>query len=507
MNKMLLKMENINKSFGSNKVLQGINLTLENGEVLALLGENGAGKSTLIKILGGIYKADSGSIYIHGEKKDITAVAIAAENGIRIIHQEIVLLPNRTVAANIFLGREFKNKFGFIDYNRMYKEADKLLKEYNLSMDPDTMVGDLSIGQKQFVEIIKAVSASAKIVVMDEPTASLSQGETEELFKIIRQLKNNGIGIIYISHKLEELFEIADRIIVLRDGYIVGNEQTSSTNKDRLISLMVGRSLSKYYTHTQHITGDIALEVKNLSHEKYFKNVSFHAKYGEIVGFSGLVGAGRTELMKTIFGVYKKSAGIIKINNIEKDIKNPIDAINSGLVYVSEDRRAEGLIMTNNVRFNMGLACLRELIKGININHSLWDQIIQRYVEMFQIRITSENQIVSSLSGGNQQKLVLSKWLATKPRVLILDEPTRGIDVGSKAEIYKIIDKLASEGTCIIMVSSELPEVLNMCDRCYIMCDGEITGHLNAEEFSQEDIMKYATKTSTFVRSDINESK
>ena len=348
---------------------------------------------------------------------------------------------------------------------------------------------------QQFVEIIKAISAEAKVVVMDEPTSSLSQGEVQELFKIIRILKEKKIGIIYISHRLEELFTIADRIVVLRDGLLVGNIPTAEADKEKLITLMVGRSLKSYYTRTAHPVGAVSLEVKNLSHKRFFKDVSFKARYGEIVGFAGLVGARRTELMKTIFGAYKKAGGQVFLDGKEVSIHRPADSIGAGIAYVSEDRRSEGLVLLNSVKFNMGLVCLKNLVKGVRVNRAAWDQMVENYREKFSIKISSPLQRAGNLSGGNQQKVVLSKWLAMKPKVIILDEPTRGIDVGSKAEIYEIIDQLALQGTSIIMISSELPEIINMCNRCYVMCEGRIAGELEEASFSQEAIMKLATST------------
>lgn len=489
----LLQMQNITKAFASNVVLTGVNLSVGEGEVVAILGENGAGKSTLIKILGGIYKADSGEIHINGELKNIHSAAVAGANGIRIIHQEIILVPARTIAANVFMGRELKDKFGLVDAKRMEQETQKVIDDLHLNLRADQLVEDLSIGMQQLVEIIKAVSAEARIVVMDEPTSSLSQGEVETLFDIIRLLKKKGVGIIYISHRLEELFAITDRIVVLRDGKMIGDVPTPEADKDELIKMMVGRELSSYYTRNKHEIKGISLEVKGLEHEKYFKDVNFHARYGEIVGFAGLVGARRTELMKTIFGAYQKSGGEIFLDGKKLEIRRPQDAIDNGIVYVSEDRRDEGLILKNDVKFNMGLVCLSDFIKGVGVKQADWDKMVEDYRKKFSIKITSAKQLAGNLSGGNQQKVVLSKWLAKNPKVIILDEPTRGIDVGSKAEIYAIIDELAASGVSIIMVSSELPEIINMCNRCYVMCEGRITGELSEEEFSQESMMTYAT--------------
>ncbi len=490
----LLEMTGITKAFASNIVLNGVDLSLDEGEVVAILGENGAGKSTLIKILGGIYSMDSGTIRIHGEGKNINSAAVAAANGIRIIHQEIILVPGRTIAANVFLGRELRDHLGFMDAKRMEEETQKVIDDFGLNLKADQLVGDLSIGMQQLVEIIKAVSADAKIVVMDEPTSSLSQGEVETLFGIIHQLQKKKVGIIYISHRLEELFAITDRIVVLRDGKMIGNVVTKEADRDKLISMMVGRELSSYYTRNRHEIKGVSLEVKQLSHETYFKDVSFYARYGEIVGFAGLIGAGRTELMKTIFGAFQKSAGEVFLDGKPVSIRKPQDAIDLGIVYVSEDRRGEGLIINNDVKFNMGLVCLSDFIHGIGVNQTAWDDMVESYRKKFSIKITSPHQLASNLSGGNQQKVVLSKWLAKKPKVIILDEPTRGIDVGSKAEIYGIIDELAGQGVSIIMVSSELPEIINMCNRCYVMCEGRLTGELEEHDFTQEAMMDFATR-------------
>lgn len=489
----LLEMKDITKAFASNVVLKGVNLSVGTGEVVAILGENGAGKSTLIKILGGIYRADSGEIHINNQLEHIHSAAIAGSKGIRIIHQEIILIPGRTVAANVFLGRELKNKLGLVDAKQMEIETQKIIDDLHLNLRAGQLVGELSIGMQQLVEIIKAISAEAKIVVMDEPTSSLSQGEVETLFGIIRQLKSKGVGIIYISHRLEELFTITDRIVVLRDGKIIGDVLTKEADKDNLIRMMVGRELSSYYTRSKHKVGEISIEVKGFGHDRYFKDINFYARYGEIVGFAGLVGARRTELMKTIFGAYQKSGGDVYLDGEKISVKRPQDAIERGIVYIPEDRRSEGLILKNDVEFNMGLVCLSDFVKGIHVRKAAWSQMVDDYQKKFSIKITSPKQLAGNLSGGNQQKVVLSKWLAKNPKVIILDEPTRGIDVGSKAEIYAIIDELASSGVSIIMVSSELPEIINMCNRCYVMCEGRLTGELSEEEFSQEAMMTCAT--------------
>lgn len=491
----LLRMTNISKSFGTNKVLDGIEVEVDRGEVVALLGENGAGKSTLIKILGGIYHADAGSIYIDGEEKKVQSASDAGKEGIRIIHQEIVLVPDRTIAANVFLGRELKNH-GLIDYNLMCAETQKILDDLGIPLNAKQYVRELPLGMQQLVEIVKAVSTDAKIVVMDEPTSSLSHGETETLFDIIERLKKKKVGIIYISHRLDELFRITDRILVIRDGISVGNVKTKTAVREKLVNMMVGRELTSYYTRNQRIFGDVALEVKNLSNKNQgIDNVEFYVRYGEVVGFAGLVGAKRTETMKTIFGIYPKDSGEIFCDHKLVSIKKPKDAIKNGIIYASEDRKKEGLVLINDIEFNMGLANLGKYIKFLHVDKKSWSDMIQEYVEKFSIKITSKKQRVEDLSGGNQQKIVLSKWLACKPRVIILDEPTRGIDVGSKSEIYEIIDELARNGCAVVIVSSELPEIINMCNRCYAMCEGKITGEINEKEFSQEIIMTMATNS------------
>lgn len=496
----LLVMRGISKVFGSNRVLVDIDLTLQRGEIVSLLGENGAGKSTLIKILGGIYAADGGEICIDGEKKHITTAAAARENGVRIIHQEIVLVPHRTIAANIFLGREPRTALGLVDYKKMVRETGSILEEFGIDLDPDAMVCDLSLGHQQQVEIVKAVSANAKIVVMDEPTSSLSEGETEILFRIIEKLKNKGVGIIYISHRLDELFKISDRIMVLRDGMMINTVPVETARREELINMMVGRVLDQYYVKTKNKIRGMALEVKKLENKKLFHDINFNVHYGEIVGFSGLVGAGRTEVMKSCFGAIPHESGQVFLEEREVSIKRPRDAMRAGIAYVPEDRRGEGLVLLNDVEFNMGLANIRNLVKGVHVRKNAWKRIVREYVEKFRIKITSPQQKTGRLSGGNQQKVVLGKWLAIKPKVIILDEPTRGIDVGSKAEIYSIINDLAAQGTAIIIVSSDLPEIINMCDRAYIMSEGHITGELTAEEFSQERIMTFSTTTKTASR-------
>lgn len=489
----LLEMKNVCKSFGSNSVLNNVNIQLFSGEVLALLGENGAGKSTLIKILGGIHEKDSGEIWIQQQKREINSVADAQKNVIRIIHQEIILVPERTVADNVFLGREPKTKFGFIDRKKMRLDTQALIDSFEFDFDADTCIADLSLGKQQMVEILKAVSTDARIIVMDEPTSSLSEFEVNVLFDIIKKLKARGCGIIFISHKIPELYRIADRVTVLRDGIAIETTMMQEIDKDRLIGLMVGRTLTKYYIKTQNEIREKSLEVKNLSSNRFFKDICFHARYGEIVGFSGLVGAGRSEVMKAVFGMLPFNGGQILMDGKPIFIKKPADALRAGIAYISENRREEGLILSNSVAFNLTLVALRQIMHGICNPKEKKAEIVRDYVDRFNIKISSPEQQAGKLSGGNQQKVVISKWLANYPRVLILDEPTRGIDVGSKVEIYRIMNDLAKNGCSIIMISSELPEIINMCDRIYVMNSGKITGEFNAGNFSQEEIMRCAS--------------
>lgn len=493
MSRVVLEMEGIEKHFSGVYALKGVNFSLQKGECHALLGENGAGKSTLIKVLGGIYKADAGKIWIDNEEANIDGVKDAQKKGISIIHQEIVLVQDLSIAQNIFLGREPVNRFGMKDLKKMNQEATQMVQALGLDIDVTRKVRSLSIAQQQMVEIIKAVSFQAKIIVMDEPTSSLAEKEVEHLFEIIRKLKQQGVSIIYISHKLNELFTISDRITVLRDGTYVDTKVTKETNIDELISMMVGRELTEYYSRTEHSIGDVVFEVKGLNKKGIFQDVSFNIRRNEIVGFAGLVGAGRSEIMKAIFGVNKLDSGQIFIDGKEVKFKNVKDAIRHKIALIPEDRKKEGLILKNTVEFNLTLTVQDQFKKGVAVNTRKKDEIVNRYINAFSIKTPSARQIIANLSGGNQQKVVLSKWLATSPEILILDEPTRGVDVGAKAEIYSIIDDLAKKGMAVIVISSELPELINMCDRIYVASEGRITGELTRDEFSQERIMYYAT--------------
>lgn len=493
MGKTVLEMTGIKKSFSGIYALSGIDFSLELGEVHALLGENGAGKSTLIKVLGGIYQPDDGKIKINGTEVKINNVLEARKNGIGIIHQEIVLVPYLTVAQNLFLGREIV-KNGVVDRKETNRRAEEMISSLGVNISAEAVVESLTIAQQQMVEIVKAVSFNGKIIVMDEPTSSLSQEEVEQLFKIIARLKEKQVSIIYISHRMEELFRISDRVTVIRDGAYVGTRRTAETNPGELVAMMVGRDLESFYTRDfQDLSKqEIALEVKNLTSEGTFENVSFQVHKGEILGFAGLVGAGRSEIMESIFGVRPYQSGDVYLNGRKITFKNPAQAIKAGIAMVPEDRKKQGLVLGNSVSFNLTLASLRYYMNGIAISEKKKKTVIDTYFEKLRIKAASPKIEVGSLSGGNQQKVVLGKWLATKPDVLILDEPTRGVDVNAKFEIYTTINALAKEGIAIIMVSSELPEIINMCDNVCVVREGRLVGKLPKEGLSQEEIMKYA---------------
>ncbi|MDD2980550.1 MAG: sugar ABC transporter ATP-binding protein [Hespellia sp.] len=493
MDKVILEMNDISKSFGATQALCGISFKLKLGEIHALLGENGAGKSTLIKVLGGIHQPDTGVIKINGQEIKMSGIHEAQEAGIGIIHQEIVLVPYLTVTENIFLGREIMTKFRTKDMKQMNEKAQQMTEKLGLHLDVTKPVGKLSIAQQQMVEIVKAISFNVKILVMDEPTSSLSDEEVNKLFETMARLKAQHVSIIYISHRMEELFAVSDSVTVMRDGTYVGTVETAKTNADELVSMMVGRSLTNYYTRTYNKMDKEVLRVENLTRKGVFENVNFSVHAGEILGFSGLVGAGRSEIMQAIFGNDPFDSGTVYLNNEKLNVKNSMDAIKKGLAMVPEDRKKQGLTLINSVGFNIMLSSLDSVKSGIAISEKKKNQVIEKYISELNVKAASKDIAVSSLSGGNQQKVVIAKWLATNPQVLILDEPTRGVDVGAKAEIYSIINKLAGKGLAIILVSSELPEIINMCDNVCVVRAGKIVGKLERNELGQEEIMKYAT--------------
>lgn len=488
---LLLKMKNVNKRFPGVYALKNINFDLRPGEVHALLGENGAGKSTLIKVLGGIYSADEGEIFINGNKTEIGNVKDAQENGIAIIHQELVLVSHMTVAENIFLGRESGNSL-FVNKKKMNTEAQELLDVHEMNIRATSLVGDLTIAQQQMVEIVKAISYNSKILVMDEPTSSISDKEVGFLFKTMKKLVKEGVGIIYISHKMSELFEICDRVTVLRDGEYVGTEVVKDTTREHLVAMMVGRELNNYYTRDYLSPGKEMMRCENISDGNLVDNVTFNIREGEIIGFAGLVGSGRSELMKTVFGLSKKVEGKIFINDQEVSINSPVEAMKQGIALVPEDRKAEGLYHIQSVRFNSTIEVLSKFIKGLRVDNKKEYEIAQEYIDRMATKTPSQEQLIRNLSGGNQQKVLIGRWLATNPKILILDEPTRGVDVGAKSEIYSIMNELLKEGMSIIMISSELPEILGMSDRIYVMAEGKLRGMFSHEEASQEKIMNIA---------------
>ena len=488
----LLEMKHICKSFPGVKALQDVSLQLKAGEIHALLGENGAGKSTLIKVLGGIYIAEEGEIYIEGKKVEIGGVKDAQANGIAIIHQELVLVPYMTVAENIFLGREH-GKGRFVNKESMNKEAQTLLDQYQMNINAETLIKDLTIAQQQMVEIVKAISFNSKILVMDEPTSSISDKEVGFLFETMRTLTKKGVGIIYISHKMSELEEICDRVTVMRDGTYVGTKEVKDTSKDELVAMMVGRELTNYYTRDFGSSDEVVLKCENIADGKMARGASFEVHKGEIIGFAGLVGAGRSEVMKCIFGLTKNSTGDIYMEGKKIEIHSPIDAVKYGIALVPENRKQEGLYKVQSVKFNSTIQVLKDFIKGIRVDLDKEEKITQDYIDMMSTKTPSQDQVIGNLSGGNQQKVMIGRWLATNPKVLILDEPTRGVDVGAKSEIYAIMNELAKQGMAIIMISSELPEILNMSDRIYVMREGKIRGCFHhSEGVTQEDIMQLA---------------
>lgn len=493
MSNIILKMENIYKNFHGVHALKNAQLELKSGEVHALLGENGAGKSTLIKILAGIYSQDKGQIIFKNKLCNIRNVHDAKANGISVIHQEICLVPYMTIAENFFLGKEIvKRKLGYVNDKGMILQTQKLLDELGIDVSATEKVINLSIAKQQMIEIAKALLMKSEIIVMDEPTASLTQKEVEVLFSTIEKLKTQNVAIIYISHRMEELFKISDRVTVMRDGEYVGTTVTTLTTRDELIRMMVGRELSALYVKSSHGTKETVLDVKGLSNS-HIHDINFELKKGEVLGISGLVGAGRTELARAIFGIDPIQSGSICINGKKVRIKTPQDAMKYGIALVPESRKEEGLILSQEVGFNITLPVINQFVRGISLDLKKELGIINKYIKELSIKTTNHRQIATNLSGGNQQKIVIAKWLATNPDVLILDEPTRGVDVGAKSEIYSIINELATKGVSIIMISSELPEIINMSDRVIVMYEGRITGELNKNELDSEVIMKYAT--------------
>ena len=489
----ILTMKNIDKSFPGVQALKDVDFNLNKGEIHALVGENGAGKSTLVNILNGIHKKDRGKIKYKGEVVEYKNPKDAMKAGLSIIHQELELIPYLSVAENIYLGREPRNGI-FIDYQKLYEITEKIIDQLGVNINPREIVNNLNIGKKQMVEIAKAVSQNADILVMDEPTSSLTNQEIDILFDLIERLKEQEISIIYISHRLEEVFEICDRVTVLRDGKKVDEVKVENTNRKKIIQMMVGRDINERFPEVDTKNKDIILEVKNLNVPGKVKNASFQLRKGEILGVAGLMGAGRTELAKSIYGEFKKTSGEILLHGEKIDLNSPQKAINNGIYYLSEDRKGEGLILNLSVEKNITLSIIKKLNKfGIFINKKEEKSISKNYIDELDIKTPSPEQKVKNLSGGNQQKVVVSKVLSTEPQIVILDEPTRGIDVGAKNDIYHLIKKLTNEDVAVLMISSELPEILNLSDRILIMYENEQAGILDAKTADQEKIMNLAT--------------
>ena len=494
MDTSLIRMENITMEFPGVKALDQVDFQAKAGEVHVLLGENGAGKSTITKILAGVYKKTSGSIYIEDELVDYSSIPEAKAYGISMIFQELQLVPHMTVAENIFLGKEpMKNRNVSIDLKKMNQEATKLLQHMNLKIKATDIVKHLGVGQQQMVEIIKAISNNSRIIVMDEPTAALTESEIDELFKIIRELKAKQVCVIYISHRMAELLTIGDRVTVLRDGKLVGVVDVPNTSLDELITMMVGRSLEQQYPKERIPAAEVALKVNNLSCAKTgVKDISFEVRKGEVVGFAGLMGAGRTEVMRTVFGADAKDSGEIFIHGKKVEIFRPRDAIRSKIGLLTEDRKSQGLNLKMGIHQNISLPSMDSLKGRFGLDLKKEKKIAGEQINNLSIKTPSLIQKAKYLSGGNQQKVVLAKWLVCDSDIVIFDEPTRGIDVGAKVEIYKVMNTLAKRGAAIIMVSSELPEILGMSDRIYVMHEGHITGELNYREATQEKIMSLA---------------
>lgn len=494
MTQAILKLSDIEKSFPGVKALDKASLHVYSGRVMALMGENGAGKSTLMKVLTGIYLPDAGTINYQGKETVFKCPRDSQQAGISIIHQELNLIPELTIAENIFLGREFTHSFGRLHWDKMYAQADKLLARLNLKHSAKTLLGELSLGEQQMVEIAKALSFDAKVIIMDEPTDALTDIETQSLFKVIHELRDQGCGIVYISHRLQEIFTICDDITVLRDGGFIGQCKVADINEDQLIEMMVGRKLEEQYPRIAVAFSETCLEVVDLSGVDVF-DVSFTLKRGEILGVSGLMGAGRTQLMKIIYGAAAREKGEITLNGKLINPISPKDGLLNGIAYISEDRKGDGLILGLSVKENMSLCSLDKLSNGWQIRHA--DELIavDDFIKLFNIKTPSREQLISHLSGGNQQKVAIAKGLMTMPHVLILDEPTRGVDVGAKKEIYQLINQFKSEGMSIILVSSDMPEVLGMSDRILVMHEGRITGEFDAKEVNQETLLACAVGT------------
>ncbi|MCY6371388.1 sugar ABC transporter ATP-binding protein [Clostridium ganghwense] len=495
MKQPLIELKGVSKVFPGVKALDSIDLEVRPGEIHGLIGENGAGKSTLIKILTGAYKNDAGKIFVEGKETVIQGPKHAMQLGINAIYQELNILPDLKVVDNIFIGREIKtkNKKGMLDVKKMTEKAKEVLEELGQEFDPKMNIGELGMGHQQMVEIAKSLCIDTKLLIMDEPTSSLSEREVRELMRTIQGLKEKGIAIIFISHRLPEIFEICDRVTVMRDGKKIKTLDVEELTEDELIKLMVGRSLEQQFPKIKTEIGEEVLRVENLKRNGVFENISFSLRKGEILGMAGLVGAGRTEVVRAIFGADPVDDGKVYIKGKEVKIKTPTDAMNNGIAFLTEDRKSQGLILGNTIDFNMAISCYKKFKKNALLNLKEMKKSAEDNIKKLKISPPNPSFMAGQLSGGNQQKVVIGKWLNTDADIFIFDEPTRGIDVGAKVEVYNIMNKLVSEGVAVIMISSELPEVIGMSDRVVVMSEGKLTAEINREDLSQENIMKAAT--------------
>ncbi|MCY8506990.1 sugar ABC transporter ATP-binding protein [Bacillus atrophaeus] len=490
---MQIDMNDIHKAFGKNQVLSGVSFNLKPGEVHALMGENGAGKSTLMNLLTGLHGLDKGSIRINGKETYFSNPKEAEQNGIAFIHQELNIWPEMTVLENLFIGKEMTSKLGILNTKKMKALAKKQFEKLSVSLSLDQEAGKCSVGQQQMIEIAKALMTKAEVIIMDEPTAALTEREINKLFEVIASLKKDGVSIVYISHRMEEIFSICDRITIMRDGKTVDTTNISETSFDEVVKKMVGRELTDRYPQRRPELGDIVLEVRDASKKGSFEHVSFHVRSGEIVGVSGLMGAGRTEIMRALFGIDRLDSGEIWLAGKKTNIKNPNDAVKKGLGFITENRKDEGLLLDTSIRENIALPSLTSFSpKGV-IDQKREASFVELLINRLTIKTASPETHARNLSGGNQQKVVIAKWIGIGPKVLILDEPTRGVDVGAKREIYTLMNELTDRGVAIIMVSSELPEIIGMSDRIIVVHEGKVSGEVASREATQERIMTLAT--------------
>lgn len=490
---MQIEMRGIDKSFGGNAVLKSAGFLLDHGEIHALMGENGAGKSTLMKILTGVYTRDAGTVVVDGKEVCYKNPQEAEKAGIVFIHQELNVLFDLTVEENMFLGKEIHNRFGVCNKKAMRAEVQKILDRLGVKIRPEQKMNELSVGQQQMIEIAKALMVDAQVIIMDEPTAALTQSETEVLFQVVRSLREKGVSIVYISHRMEEIFSLCDRITVLRDGTYIDTKRIADTDMNDVVKMMIGREIGERYPARDCKIGDVVFEVKDLTCPGVFRNVSFQVRAGEVLGVSGLMGAGRTEIMQAIFGNMPGVTGSIYLEGKEIHNKTPQHAMENGIGFITEDRKVEGLMLEESIMKNISIANLGRISKNGVIQSKVEKDLVKQGIEELHIRCFGPEHECNNLSGGNQQKVVFAKWIYTNPKVLILDEPTRGVDIGAKKEIYNIINDLAAKGVAVIMVSSELPEVLGMSDRIMVVREGLIRGTLDKEEANQGNIMTLAT--------------